>query len=793
MKMKRVLIFSLLILTAFLMVGCKKKGDAVISGETSTIVRIDSTFNAMDGMRAIDSVKGDVSKNIKVEGEVNTSKAGVYNLVYSVKGNSGKVATLNRKVEVKDVKINGLGETKVAVSSGTFNLESGVTVDDPLLGTLRAQTEDHKKYFDIDGDVDLGVIGSYQVTYTITIEEFTRTIVRTVLVVNEPILTVPNLEERIEIGSMATYNPLAGVKATRPVEVPILDENGEETGEFRITSEDIDVEEFIYIEGTVNPEKVGTYTLTYRIIDPEDIMGLEYLKDSAGDIIEVIKTVEIFINVEIRGIRPAVITQGDEDFDFMAGITGYDSVDGNVTNKITISGKPNVNRIGNYTVTYVLMGSDGSVVMENRDVTVQAPIEGRQDIVIMAGDVKEVDPFHPEYSGVKQRERQDAQTAAQEKHNVKVIYKMYPDNAAWGPDRINALIQASTAGEPLADIFYHVTTNWLVQLADGGAIEPVTDYIGEGKPGEVIDQKIIDAGFYGGDHYGFSTGALNLESGLYFNVDLLNELGIPNPAQLYLDGNWRWSNFKDWADSAQQQLKGKGEDYATLGGAISYFAENLVPLNGGQYLDMVEGKVRFDNEIALETYDFIHELYSLDLFEEKRDYDAGSGEWQGGKVLMHPGDLWFVKAANRWGNLEFELGFVPYPMADDYEGEYASPIYGSSIFYLSSGHTKDKSELAFNVWIDLQLWEGDFEPEEAYRNSLLDKFEDELYIDVYMTVYDKAYVEFVNSIGVDSYGANSIKAAINSGIPTNTYATNIAEIAATYQVYLTQYMRGKGD
>ena len=76
----------------------------------------------------------------------------------------------------------------------------------------------------------------------------------------------------------------------------------------------------------------------------------------------------------------------------------------------------------------------------------------------MAGNVREVDPFHPNFSGTRQRQRQELQEAAEEKYNVKVIYKPYPDNAAWGQDRLT-LYSSNYIRAPLADIFYHVTTD----------------------------------------------------------------------------------------------------------------------------------------------------------------------------------------------------------------------------------------------------------------------------------------------------------------------------------------------
>lgn len=795
MRMKKILIFGLLLFTSVLLVACNgKKGEAVISGPTDSIIRTGSSFNPLDKISASDAGKGDVTNKIVVEGQVDTTKAGTYTLTYKVKASDGSEATLVRKVEVKDVVLNGLGNRKVGLGGegATFDPESGVSVNDPIRGTLRASTPEHKKHFEITGEVDRTVEGDYEIVYLITIDDYVKEVIRVISVVNEPMLNVPDSDEDFMLEFGSHFDAMSGVTASRTVteERPVMDE---ETGEQKVDEEgelvfeyvvvSKSIKEHVVVDGSVDVNKTGTYVLTYKIQDPEN--PLEFLKNSAGDVIEVVKRVKVYIKVEIRGIAPAQVTLGDE-FDDLAGITGYDTIEGNVTADIQVVGTVNVNRLGNYTLTYILTGSEGVTTTVTRNVSVVPPIEGQQEIIIMAGDVREVDPFLSDYSGTRQREKQDIQLAVQEEFNVKVTYKLYPDNAAWGQDRINALIQATTAGTPLADIFYHVTTDWLGALAYGGAIKPINDYLGDNSN---IDQQFIDAGYYAGNNYAFSSGALNLQSGLYFNVDLLGELGISDPAQMYLEGNWKWTDFKTWAVEAQSLLATKGEDYFALGGALAYYAENLVPLNGGRYLDMVNGEVVFNSPEAMEAYDFIHELFNENVFESGRTYDQGSPEWQGGKVLMHPGDLWFVKSVNRWGNLGFELGFVPYPMADDYTGEYLSPVYGSSVSYLSNGHTDTKSRLAFNVWNALQIWETEYTPEEGFRISLEDKFNNELYIDAYMTVYDKTYVEFLNSIGIGSYSVNSLKRAINGGIPDGTYRTKIAEIVPTYETFLDSYLR----
>lgn len=845
MKFRRIFIFALLVATTMLLAACggkkAKVGPAVINntGQKDVTLRLGMSFDALAGISATDAVAKDVTDKIQIEGTVDTNVAGTYHLTYKVTGTDGVEFVYERDITVAAVVINGLEDRKVSQGS-TVNLTSGVTVVDPILGTLYAHNAEHlEKYFTITGEVNKDVAGDYEVVYVITIEDFTTTIVRTFHVVKEATINVPGggEEEQLEYGS--NFDPKLNVSAVMPIEwekpLQATDENGEPIVDAQgkpvyVQEEDeegnpvfdeegnpvyvkeldddgnpiivygtraVDAENIAVI-GSVNTQKTGTYTLTYKIIDPEN--PLEYLKDGEGNDVVATRTIKVYIKVEIRGLAPLTVTIDSEFSNMvqgMEGVTGYDTIKGNVTSDIQVIGEVNVGRLGEYTLTYLLVGSEGVTDQKTRKVTVVPPIAGLQEIVFMSGSVTEHDPFHPGFTGTEAERRQELHIAAEETFNVKITYKQYPDNAAWGNDRISAIIQASTAGTPLADVFYHVTTDWLGQLAGGGGIAPINNYLGEGKPGEKINQKIIDAGTMGENSYGFSTGELTVASGLYFNVDLLNELGIPNPAELYYNegvdvgAKWRWSDFKAWAMAAQAQLNTKGEDYYALGGALAYYGENMVPLNGGSYLDLRTGTVHFADEPAMQTYDFIRELFVENLFEPNRSYDQGSAEWQAGKVLMHPGDLWFVKAPNRWGNLGFELGFVPYPMSDTYEGEYLSPIYGTSVAYLAAGHSAERRELAFKVWNAVQIWETEgITPEEGFRDTLMTRFEDELYVDAYMTIYDKAYVEFLNSIGVGAYSPNSLKLTLNAGIRDGELRSAVESIVGIYETMLGQFIAG---
>lgn len=57
-------------------------------------------FDAFAGVKAIDNVDGDITESITVEGEVDNTTRGTYEIVYTVEDSSGNVATLTREVRV---------------------------------------------------------------------------------------------------------------------------------------------------------------------------------------------------------------------------------------------------------------------------------------------------------------------------------------------------------------------------------------------------------------------------------------------------------------------------------------------------------------------------------------------------------------------------------------------------------------------------------------------------------------------------------------------------------------------
>ncbi len=501
----------------------------------------------------------------------------------------------------------------------------------------------------------------------------------------------------------------------------------------------------------------------------------------------------------ITGADNVQITVGD-DFDPTAGVTANDVEDGYLTEDIIINGLVDNNTVGVYTLIYIVEDSDGNETRVTRVVTVIG-IEGcpiyyekvgdecvkipATEVVIMHGAVYEIDPFHADYSGTDQLARQELQRAVEEQYNVTVIYRNYPASAAWGPDRVQSIIQASVAGEPLSDIYW-ITSDWIQELVLGNALADVSGYMNT--IGANINDAYHDIGEYRGGIYGFESYKPSMSGGLFYNADLVDSLGVANPTDLFLAGNWNWSTFEQWATQVQTALDGQPDEMYALGGMLSYYAEFMTTLNGGSLINKQTGRVSFAQTPALETYDFLTTLWEKGLFETTAQYDAGSPLWMSGKIAMHPGELWFVNADNRWGTIPFELGFVPYPVADDFTGDYSSPISAVAIMSIASGMTPEKEQLVFRVWNALQIWKTDAQADADFELSLMTKFDQQKYVDAYLAVYDNVYLDIINAIGISAFSENGWTRNINAAIKAGTSRTVVDTIKPIYETALDDYL-----
>ncbi|VEU82248.1 InlB B-repeat-containing protein [Acholeplasma hippikon] len=424
----------------------------------------------------------------------------------------------------------------------------------------------------------------------------------------------------------------------------------------------------------------------------------------------------------------------------------------------------------------------------SKDTTLYAKFEVNPtppiEIVIMHAALEEVDPFHPNYKGKYKTEKQNLQREVETKYNVTITYKTYPSSAMWGPSRISAISEGHHLNKPLADI-YSVSSDWISDLSRLDAIASINKYLST--YGRNIDERYVPFVSYRDQIYGFEVSKPKVSKGLFYNIDLLNELNVANPAELYLEGKWTWSEFESWSRVVQNQLSAKGDNYYALGGQPITWAMNMVPLNGGSFLNLDELTVDFVKPNSVETFDFISDLLlDYQVFEPNGTYDAGSDDWLNGRVLIHPGSLHFLNVGNRWLNRSFEMGFVPYPVSNTYTGDYVSFEYGYNVYVIGKSN-EEKEELVFKVWNELQYWQTDEALENDLKTSLKKVFDDDLSLEVYMTIYEKTYLDLIDILSDSLYAPNGFITQMNATIKDRTSETKLNEIKEKYTQLIENY------
>lgn len=70
------------------------------------------------------------------------------------------------------------------------------------------------------------------------------------------------------------------------------------------------------------------------------------------------------------------------------------------------------------------------------------------------------------------------------------------------------------------------------------------------------------------------------------------------------------------------------------------------------------------------------------------------------------------------------------------------------------------------------------------------KFDDELYAEAYLEIYDKTYLDLANAIGISAYSENGWRRNANLAIREGTARTVMDGIKPIYEAALERYLTG---
>ena len=224
----------------------------IIKAEDKTLT-VGDTFDPKADVTATDEEDGNLTDKIEVlKNEVDTTKAGKYEVTYKVTDSKGAsrtktiTVTVNPKMEVLNAIPTIKAEDKTLTVGDTFDPKADVTATDEEDGNLTDKIEVLKN------EVDTTKAGKYEVTYKVTDSKGasrTKTITVTVNPKIETLNEAPTIDvtdKEITVGDK--FDPKDGVTAKDK-------EDGNLTDKIEI------------LKNTVDPSKPGVYEVTYKVTD----------------------------------------------------------------------------------------------------------------------------------------------------------------------------------------------------------------------------------------------------------------------------------------------------------------------------------------------------------------------------------------------------------------------------------------------------------------------------------------------------------------------------------------------
>ena len=338
-------------------------------GEATLQILVGSEYDE-PGYSATDDQDGNITELVKVVGEVNASKAGKYQLTYSVSDDAGNfsdevirtIVVIEPVVEVDSVppQLILFGKSIINLYTGDVYVEPGYQATDDVDGDL-------SELVVIEGEVNSTKSGKYEIFYSVRDEagnssgSFKRTVVVSELDKKAPELTL--------LGPVVLTIPAEGVH--------------NEPGYEATDNKDGNLTAEVLVEGDVNSSLPGTYELFYSV------------RDASGNLSDLLK--RTIVVEEKDRVAPQIVLFGSATIEINVGDVyvepGYnasDNKDGDITSAVQIAGDLNTSVAGQYELTYSAQDSIGNQAeMKKRTIIVTETVVETDEtppVLILLGD-----------------------------------------------------------------------------------------------------------------------------------------------------------------------------------------------------------------------------------------------------------------------------------------------------------------------------------------------------------------------------------------------------------------------
>ena len=203
-----------------------------------------------------------------------------------------------------------------------------------------------------------------------------------------------------------------------------------------------------------------------------------------------------------------------------------------------------------------------------------------------------------------------------------------------------------------------------------GMFEPLDEWLDMDSPLWAEEKDVIESFNYLGKHYYYPS-QISTNFAIIYNKLSLQEVGLPDPMDMYFEGNWNWNTFEELIKEWQKQ----GDDYVGFTGG-SWSSMMFVNTTGTKVIDMTGSDIinNMKNVDVQRTMDWLSEL-------KKQSY-IGDGFVDPGEAFVD-GKLLFLGMGLTWGyesaqetlfkkGIDGEIAAVPFPRDPNADRYYLS-------------------------------------------------------------------------------------------------------------------------
>ncbi len=190
---------------------------------------------------------------------------------------------------------------------------------------------------------------------------------------------------------------------------------------------------------------------------------------------------------------------------------------------------------------------------------------------------------------------------------------------------------------------------------------------------------------------------------MVYNEDMIKQLKLEDPNELYAKGEWTWEKFEELCIKATQDTDNNGEtDIYGYGGDLTTTIREFLASNGS-ILVKEDGTEGLTDAKAMETFQFLGKLYGEDKVARPvtDDYYDNIYGWVNNKCVFGATQMWILQTTS---DINFNYRIVPWPQGPSGSAEVAGQGF-NDYFVIPRG--VEEPEKVYQILEEFFGWFGD--------------------------------------------------------------------------------------